>query len=196
MRQTANEEGVLNEFDLQRLIADLRAAASDDNAHARVREIMISALRDPLAVQQAMAGFSGEEEILFEDDSLTVMYCGFDPAKHVPPHDHRMNVTIGVYAGGEVNHFYLAGERGLERRSSRELGPGDVMQMGPDAIHSVETSGDGFSYAIHVYLGRLKQVERALYDWDDGTPIPFSDANFTRLERRRVGAGGPPEETI
>ncbi len=153
---------------------------------------MSGALADPAAVQAAMAGFSGEEEILFEDDSLTVMYCGFDPAKHVPPHDHRMQVTIGVYAGGEVNHFYIAGERGLERKASRELGPGDVMQMGPDAIHSVETAGDAFSYAIHVYLGRLKQVERALYDWDDGAPIPFSDDNYARLERRREASGGKP----
>ena len=155
---------------------------------------MTRALRAPDAVQAAMAGFSGDEEILFEDDSLTVMYCGFDPAKHVPPHDHRMNVTIGVYAGGEVNHFYVAGDGGLERKTSRRLGPGDVMQMGPDAIHSVETAGDAFSYAIHVYLGRLKQIERSLYDWNDGAPIPFSDENYARLERRRAPAGGSPDD--
>ncbi len=154
---------------------------------------MTRALRDPGAVRAAMAGFSGAEEILFEDDSLTVMYCGFDPAKHVPPHDHRMPVTIGVYAGGEVNHFYAAGENGLERKTSRELGPGEVMQMGPDAIHSVETAGAESSYAIHVYLGRLKQVERALYDWDSGAPVPFSDESYARLERIRdpdSGDGG------
>ena len=143
MQKKSNEEGILDDFNLQRLIADLRAAAAAADAHTRVRDIMTRALRDPDAVRAAMAGYSGEEEILFEDDSLTVMYCGFDPAKHVPPHDHRMPVTIGVYAGAD------------------------------------------FSYAIHVYLGRLKQVERALYDWDSGVPIPFSDESYARLERVR-----------
>lgn len=179
----------MGQFDLERLIADLRAAAYAADAQARVRVIMTRALSDPHAVQAAMSGFDGDEVILFEDDSLTVMYCGFDPAKHVPPHDHRIDVTIGVYAGGEVNHFYVAGERGLERKTSRELGPGDVMQMGPDAIHSVETAGDAFSYAIHVYLGRLKQIERALYDWQTGEPIPFDDAAYARLERHREVSG-------
>ncbi len=194
MRQTANEEGVLGDFDLRRLIADLRAAAAGADAQARVRQIMTGALREPKAVQAAMAEFSGEEEILFEDDGLTVMYCGFDPAKHVPPHDHRMPVTIGVYAGGEVNHFYHADGRGLERKASRELGPGDVMQMGPEAIHSVETAGDAFSYAIHVYLGPLKHIDRALYDWDSGAPIAFTDENYVRLERSCERQAATPED--
>ncbi len=178
------------------MIAELRAVAAEADAQVRVREILTRALRNPAAVQEAMSGFSGEEEILFEDDGLTIMYCGFDPAKHVPPHDHRMGVTIGVYAGGEINHFYLAGERGLEHKASRELGPGDVMQMGPDAIHSVETAGDAFSYAIHVYLGALKRIDRSLYDWDSGTPIAFTDENYARLERPRERKVVTPEDPV
>jgi predicted metal-dependent enzyme (double-stranded beta helix superfamily) len=170
-------------FDLDIFIGELRAAARGEDPARAVRRLMTDAFRDVDAVREAMAGFSGEEEVLFEDDSVSIWYCGFDPRKHVPPHDHQTTATIGVYAGRENNHFYTTGKDGLERRSTRSVAPGEVIAIGPQAIHSVETADGEFSYAIHVYLGPLTTIERSLFDWDSGAALPFNDENYARLER-------------
>ena len=176
----------MSEFDLDTFVLQLREAARTDDAAKRVRELMTDAFRDVDAVRAAMSGFSGEEEVLFEDDSVSIWYCGFDPLKHVPPHDHQTTATIGVYDGVENNHFYLAGENGLEHKSTKRVEPGDVIAIGPSAIHSVETADERVSYAIHVYLAPLTTIERSLFDWDSGTAMPFNDDNYARLERSSV----------
>ena len=174
------------DFDLDAFVLQLREAARDADAPKRVRALMSEAFRDVDAVRAAMSGFSGEEEILFEDDSISIWYCGFDPNKHVPPHDHQTTATIGVYDGVEQNHFYLAGENGLEHKSTRLVGPGEVIAIGPEAIHSVETADERVSYAIHVYLAPLQTIERSLFDWETGAALPFNDDNYARLERISV----------
>lgn len=173
----------MSEFNLDRFVAELREAVSRDDAPQRVRALMQDAFRDPAAVRDAMSGFDGEEEILFEDDSVSIWYVGFDPHKHVPPHDHQIDATIGVYAGDEINHFYLPEADGLQRKSSRRLGPGDVISLCPDTIHSVETANAEWSYGIHVYLGPLTRTSRSLFDWDSGERISADDDAFARLER-------------
>ncbi len=170
-------------FDLNDFIGSLREAALQADAPKQVRALMTEAFRDPAAVREAMSGFSGEEEILFEDDTVSIWYCGFDPAKHVPPHDHQTTATIGVYQGAEKNHFYLAGDGKLEHKTTKQVGPGDVIAIGPDAIHSVESCNGEFSYAIHVYLAPLTRLERSLFDWETGAAEPFTDEAYARLER-------------
>ena len=170
-------------FDLETFIAELRTAARQSDAEKRLRRLMTEAFRDVGAVRAAMSGFSGEQEVLFEDDSVSIWYCGFDPRKHVPPHDHQTTATIGVYAGKENNHFYTSGAGGLEHRGTRTVAPGEVIAIGPDAIHSVETAEDEFSCAIHVYLGPLTRIERSLFDWESGAALPFNDKNYASLVR-------------
>jgi len=172
------------EFDLDAFVGQLREAAGQDDAAKRVRDLMTDAFRDPEAVKKAMSGFSGEDEILFEDDSVSIWYCGFDPARHVPPHDHQTTATIGVYQGEEKNHFYRVEDGQLRHKTTKQIGPGDVIAMGPEAIHSVESANGEFSYAIHVYLAPLMSIERSLFHWEDGTAIPFNDENYAQLERR------------
>lgn len=170
-------------FDLDQFVAQLRDAALQEDAARRVRALMTDAFRDPDRVGSAMSGFTGEEEILFEDDSVSIWYVGFDPGKHVPPHDHQIDATIGVYEGQEINHFYLPEAEGLQRKSSKQLGPGDVISLRPDTIHSVETANERWSYGIHVYLGPLTRTSRSLFDWDSGERIPADDDAFATLER-------------
>lgn len=171
------------EFDLDSFVAQLRAAALESDAPKQVRALMTEAFREPVAVKTAMSGFSGEEEILFEDDSVSIWYVGFDPTKHVPPHDHQTQAFIGVYDGSEENHFYLAGDGKLEHKTTKQVNPGDVISIGPDAIHSVETTDDQSTYGIHVYLGPLTKIERSLFDWETGAAQPFTDENYAQLER-------------
>ena len=175
------------EFDLEQFIGQLRAAASTDDAVKQVRGLMTDAFKDHEAVREAMAGFSGEEEILFEDDTVSIYYAGFDPAIHVPPHDHQTTAFIGVYQGTELNHFYLAGDGELQHKSTKKLQPGDVISMGPDAIHSVESTQGVYSLGIHVYLGPLARIERSLFDWETGMAMPFTDENYAQLQRPANG---------
>ena len=173
-------------FELDRFIHELRQAAVTPRAEATVERIMRSAFRHPDAIRNAMSGYEGEDELLFEDETVSVWYCGFDPDRHVPPHNHRTTAIIGVYRGEEINHFYQPGDGTLVRTASRELIPGSVLRMSPTAIHSVETAGDDWSYGIHVYLAPLTTISRSLFDWDTGAAEPFSEDRFAELTKQSL----------
>ena len=169
-------------FDLDDFVAAVRRAIAGHDAVPAVRALMQNAFEYPESIRTAMAGYDGEETILYEDDNVSIQYNGFFPGNHVPPHDHQTDVIIGVYEGGETNHFYRVTERGLERTASRQVAPGDVMPMGPQAIHSVETTNAVPSRGIHVYFARLCETERWLYDWSTGEAFPFTDEHYDRLK--------------
>ena len=57
----------MSSFDLDAFVSDLREAAVQEDAGKRVRALMNDAFRDPDAVKAAMSGYSGEEEILFDE---------------------------------------------------------------------------------------------------------------------------------
>lgn len=168
----------MNEFDRDRFVADLRGAAALPDAKERVRGIMEDAFKDPEALAGAFSDCEGADAVLFEDETVSIWYCRFDPTEHIPPHDHQTVATIGVYAGLEINHFYKREGDRLVRASSRHLGPGDVIAMGPDAIHSVETEGAEPSYGVHVYLAPLTTIERSLVDWETGAASPMNEDAF------------------
>ena len=173
----------MHPFDLDDFVRAIRAAAADPEAASKVRTVMEQAFRHPDAIHTAMRGFSGEGEVLFEDETVSIWYCGFDPHTHIPPHDHQTTATIGLYAGAENNHFYQAGIDELEHKSTRCLQPGDVIAFGPQTIHSVETADDAPSYGIHVYLAPLSKVERSLFDWESGVAKPFTEASYDAMKR-------------
>ena len=170
-------------FELDALIADLREAAVAEDATKRVRALMNTAFENPDVVKTAMAEYSGYEEVLFEDDTVSIWYVGFEPDVHVPPHDHQTQAFIGVYDGVEKNHFYLVGDGELEHKTTKVVEPGNVIAIGPDAIHSVETANDRHCYGIHVYLGPLTRIQRSLFDWETGAAEAFTDDAFERLLR-------------
>ena len=60
----------MSTFDLDAFVSDLREAAVRDDANKQVRALMNQAFQDPEAVKAAMSGFSGEEEVLFEDETV------------------------------------------------------------------------------------------------------------------------------
>jgi predicted metal-dependent enzyme (double-stranded beta helix superfamily) len=173
----------MSAFDIDTFVQELRAAACADEAVKRVRALMTDAFRDPAVIRAAMPEFDNDDEILFEDDSVSIWFVRFVPGLHVPPHDHQTTATIGVYEGAEDNHFYLREPGRLVHRSSRRVGRGDVIALKPDGIHSVEAAGGVQSCGIHVYLARLTTIERSLFDWDSGEAHPFTDENYDRMKR-------------
>ena len=173
-------------FNLDNFVQQLRAAAVTDDAIKNVRQLMTDAFHDPESIQASMPEFDNDDEVLFEDDSVSIWFVRFVPGLHVPPHDHQTTATIGVYQGAEDNHFYLCESGRLVHKTSRRIGPGDVVALKPDGIHSVEAAGGAPSCAIHVYLAKLTTIERSLFDWDSGEASPFTDENYERMKRATV----------
>lgn len=170
-------------FHTDQFIAKVREAASSNTAVKQIRTILQDAIDDPVSISSVLGHFEGDDVVLFEDDTVSIHHCRFDPGLHVPPHDHRMTAIIGVYEGAEVNHFYVNGDTGLRRKSTRRIETGEVLSMGPDTIHSVELGSAEESYAIHVYLGNLTTIDRTLYDWDTTDTYPYSRGKYIELLR-------------
>lgn len=175
---------VVNRFNTDSFISECRTAAAGDNAVKQIRAIVQNAVQDPRTLQDALGPFEGDDIILYEDETVSIQHCRFDPGLHVPPHDHRIAAIIGVYEGGEINHFYTRDDHQLVRKKTKKVMPGDVISMGPEAIHSVEPGSKECGYAIHVYLGPLSDVERSLYDWESGTEYRYTKDQYKELLRR------------
>jgi predicted metal-dependent enzyme (double-stranded beta helix superfamily) len=170
-------------FVLEDFIQGIRAAALAGEPVKRVRELMMQVFQDPAAIRAAMPAFDTDEEVLFEDDSVSIWFVRFVPGLHVPPHDHQTTATLGVYEGVEDNHFYLREPGRLVHQTTRRVGPGDVIALKPDGIHSVEAADGEQSCGIHVYLAKLTTIERSLFDWDSGEARPFNDENYDLMKR-------------
>ncbi|MEM9418257.1 MAG: hypothetical protein AAGA25_04260 [Planctomycetota bacterium] len=126
-----------------------------------------------------------DEVHLFEDGTVSIWNCRFQPNVVIPPHEHKMPVWIGVISGAEQNIFYRRDDDGLHEIGTRTIQPGEVVAISEDAIHAVTAEGDEPSDALHVYLGPLTQVERDLFDGVSGEVVPFTEENFERLKRNR-----------
>jgi len=173
----------MSQFVLEGFVQELRAAALAEEPVTRVRELMTQAFQDPEAIRASMPAYDSDDEMLFEDDSVSIWFVRFVPGLHVPPHDHQTTVTIGVYEGAEDNHFYLREPGRLVHRTTRRVEPGDVIAMKPEGIHSVEAANGEQSCGIHVYLAKLTTIERSLFDWDSGEARPFNDENYDLMKR-------------
>ena len=171
------------DFNLDDFIQQLRAAALESEPIKKVRDLMNDAFRDPQAIKDAMPAFENDDEVIFEDDSVSIWFVRFMPGLHVPPHDHQTTATIGVYEGAENNHFYLREGEHLVHKSTKQVGPGDVIALKPDGIHSVEAADGSQSCGIHVYLARLTTIERSLFDWETGVAMPFTDEKYDLMKR-------------
>lgn len=171
------------DFNLDDFVQQLRAAARESDPVKKVRDLMSDAFKNPQAIGDAMPEFENDDEILFEDESVSIWFVRFMPGLHVPPHDHQTTATIGVYEGAEDNHFYLHQGGRLVHKTSKRVGPGDVIALKPDGIHSVEAADGAQTCGIHVYLAALTTIERSLFDWETGVASPFTDENYDRMKR-------------
>ena len=173
-----------NTFDLEHLLEKLKSAAVKPDAAKSVRSILEQAVSEPAQVISGMPEFDENDVILFEDDTISIWYTRFMPGITVPAHDHQMSATIGVYHGSERNNFFENDPAGGIRKSGKvDLSAGDVLSIGPSAIHTVTCISEEPCCGIHVYLGNLTKVERSLFDVDEGITLPFTDENYYRLMR-------------
>ena len=160
------------------------AAASPDPARA-VRAVLEEALTDRDAYAAIIAAQEEDEDHLFEDETVSIWTCRFPPSELTAPHEHKLPVQIAVVGGVEKNILYQRRYGELFEAAEKDVHAGDMLSLGPEAVHAV-TAGTGEpSLALHVYLGPLMQIERSLFNWRTGQAIPFTMENFQAQSRRR-----------
>jgi len=159
-------------FDLDRFIAECRAAVAEDPSHKLVREVVERAVAEPASVLQGLGEPRlGHVEALYRGDDLTILNVVWPPLFTIMPHEHRMWAVIGVYTGAEDNMFWRRiGEPGatrIEAAGARSLRVGDAEPLGHDIVHSVTNPIEKLTGAIHVYGGDFFAVPRS--EWDPET---------------------------
>lgn len=170
------------EFNVQELVQELRGVAVESDAAKLVRAILQQTVADPDKIIDGMPEFEEDDVILFEDNTISIWHSRFMPGITVPPHDHQMSAVIGVYIGAERNDLYENDPAGGIRKSGTvEVSAGDVFSIGPSAIHGVTCASTEPCCAFHVYLGNLTEVERSLFDVNEGLTLKFTDENYARL---------------
>ena len=159
-------------FDLERFVADCRAAREADPSHKLVREVVARAVSDPAAVLKGLGEPKrGEVKKLYHSPELTILNVIWAPKMTIMPHDHRMWAVIGVYTGREDNIFWrrVPGSSGgkLEAAGARVLSERDAEPLGYNIIHSVTNPIGRLTGAIHVYGGDFFREDRS--EWDPET---------------------------
>jgi predicted metal-dependent enzyme (double-stranded beta helix superfamily) len=178
-------------FDLDRFIADCRAALAQDPTHKGVRDVVERAVSDPQSVLKGL-GEPGRATLqkLHHAPDLTVLNVVWGPYMTIMPHNHNMWAVIGVYTGREDNIFWrrIDGRR-VEAAGAKALSVKDTAPLGPDIIHSVTNPIPRLTGAIHVYGGDFFATARS--EWDPETLVEgrYDPAKTVRMfeeSNRRV----------
>lgn len=119
----------------------------------------------------------GAEAAIYEDDDLTVTLIDTFPGVLQPPHEHRMTAIIGVVEGVEHQRLFARTADGIRPTGERALGPGEVITLGPQAIHAI-SSPEGMARAVHVYLGPINTVERSMFHPDTFAEMPMEMSTY------------------
>ena len=154
--------------ELERFIADCRAAHAADPSHKAVREVVARAVADPGAVLK-WVGRPNRAEVqkLYHAPDLTILNVIWAPYMTIYPHNHRMWAVIGVYTGREDNIFWRRAGTKVEAAGAQALSERDAVPLGPEIIHSVTNPIGRLTGAIHVYGGDFFAAERS--EWDPET---------------------------
>ena len=155
-------------FDLDRFLADCRAALAAAPAEIAIKSLLERAVSEPSAVE-ATLGIPRRGEIitLHRSPELTVLNVLWAPGMAIYPHEHRMWAVIALYGGREDNTFYRRTAGGLEVMGGKQLGCSDVVVLGRNVIHAVTNPSRQATGAIHVYGGDFFATPRS--EWDPET---------------------------
>jgi predicted metal-dependent enzyme (double-stranded beta helix superfamily) len=156
-------------FDLERFVAECRAAHAQDPSHKAVREVLARAVSEPASVLQGLGEPKRAEIVkLYHGPELTILKVIWAPRMTIFPHNHRMWAVIGIYTGREDNIFWRRRPGGrIEAAGAQDLSEREVAPLGPDIIHSVTNPIPRLTGAIHIYGGDFFAAERS--EWDPET---------------------------
>ena len=155
-------------FDLDRFIADCRAALTERTPEIAVKELVARAVAEPSDVEKVLGTPSaGGVGRLHHSPDLTILNVIWTPEMAIYPHDHRMWTVIGLYGGREENTFYRRDKQGLAQAGAKQLAIRDAAVLGRDVIHAVTNPLRQFTGAIHVYGGDFFATPRS--EWAPDT---------------------------
>ncbi len=156
-------------YDLEDLLRELREALRN-NDFAAVEDVVRRAIAEKPFVPEI-----GSSQLLHSEPGLTVLHAIVNPGFVSPPHDHRTWAVIGVYNGQEDNTFYrpIGGSRRIEQIGGRNLEKGEVLTLGPQAIHKISNPRADKLIALHVYGENIFEIERSAWDSATGEERPF-----------------------
>ena len=153
-------------FDVDDFIEGCRRAIGEADRRRAVREIVSRAVDEPAAVAAVLGRETGGINFVYRSDDLTILNVIWAPGMYLPPHDHRMWATIGIYGGQEDNAFFRRSGDGLVASGGKQLGVSDVVLLGDDTIHAVTNPTARYTGAIHVYGGDFVAQPRSQWDPD------------------------------
>jgi len=167
-------------FDLDRFIADLRAALGERSRQA-LREVVARAVSEPVSLLKRIGTpEKAAGEVLHQSADLTILNVVWAPKYMTLPHDHRMAAVIGMYGGREDNVFWRRTANGkkfpIEVAGGEALGDGDTVILGRDIIHSVMNPLEKLSGAIHVYDGPFMSTPRSMWNAETLKEEPYDFA--------------------
>jgi predicted metal-dependent enzyme (double-stranded beta helix superfamily) len=168
-------------MDLDGFITDLRCARRSHDLSS-ARELMAEAIRQkPLAAE---VGDPCSSQILHCEPGLLVLHGVLLSDYVTAPHDHGTWSLVGVYQGQEDNVFFqrLPQSQQIEQIGGRRLGEGEILLLGPDAIHSITNPRHETLMTLHVYGANIFAIERSAWDPETFEEEPFDFARH---------AGGP-----
>ena len=168
-------------FDVDEFIKECRGALTENEPRRAVREVLTRAVSDPTAVATALEHHYAGIAPLHRADDLTILNVVWGPGMQLPPHDHRMWASIGIYAGGEDNAFYRRDGDTIVDSGGKELRERDVLLLGDDAIHSVTNPLRSYTGAIHVYGGDFFSEPRSQWDLASRQEKPSDHELVARL---------------
>lgn len=165
-------------FDLDRFVADCRSALVESSPRHAVQEVMHRAMADRAGVTRALgtperAGMTP----LHHSPELTILHVVWGPRMVMYAHDHAMWGVSGLIDGREDNILWRrvaddpAGH--IEARGVKALSSGDVLSLGPDAIHSVINPLQRLTGSIHIYGGDFFSRHSSEWHPDDLAERPF-----------------------
>jgi predicted metal-dependent enzyme (double-stranded beta helix superfamily) len=167
---------------VDRFVADcLDAAATEDQVPA-LRELMERAVSKPQALRDRfpVPVDPDDDGILHRSSGLFVSSGIFPRGFETGLHDHSVPAVIGVWARHEDNLLYRRTKDGLEAEERLRVESGSVLVLDADTVHDVHAPVDGWSGALHVYLGDILAADRSSWADPAEPPIPFDGAALGR----------------
>jgi predicted metal-dependent enzyme (double-stranded beta helix superfamily) len=184
------EDTVAISDEIQRFVRELKTvtAASCDP------RVIVERVR-PLACELALSRRWLEEKhyecdpiqgfgahLLYEeaDHTLAIFAGAWLPGRGAPPHNHGTWAVVAGVVGTERNTLWTRvdnrtrpGHAELSKEGDRMLGPGDVLLLQPDSIHSVVNETESVTVSLHVYGRHVNHTERSRFDPKEQTERPF-----------------------
>jgi predicted metal-dependent enzyme (double-stranded beta helix superfamily) len=162
-------------FDPEQFVSECQAALTTPDPVDAVRTLVATCLADSAAIGDSY-------EVLVSSPELTIQRIPWPPGLVTSVHEHRMWAVIGVYRGGELNHFYERTPDGLHKCGERAVACGEVLVLDAEVIHAVENPHRAVTAALHVYGGDILGVARSAWG-PDGHEVSYGEdlAGFLSL---------------